>query len=297
MKGWEQMELGFKGLHPVTSFTFFLFTFLLSIFSTSPYLLFLCFLCALLYDIKLRKKAALSYFFKFILPFILLITTFNGIFNHYGVTVLFVMKNGNSFTLEAIAYGLVSAIRLAAVLLWLDCFNEIVTSEKIIFLFSRFSPRTALTLSMVLRFIPLIRNQSKEIIKAEKGIGNGLNAVSLKGKLKTVTRRLSILVSWTLEKGIDTSFSMKARGYGLKKRTFYNDYMFLLKDGLFLLSVLFSAVISVLFKERLIASYNPVISIPPFDGITALICVLFLFVLLSPAIYDLKEEKLWSTSK
>lgn len=291
------MNVGFKGLHPFTNFVFFVFTFILSMSSTNPILLSLCFLVGTFYNVKLRGKKAFSFILKFILPFSLLITIFNALFSHYGVTVLFVMKNGNNFTFEALCYGFIQAIRLSSTLLWLDCLGEILTAEKIIFLFGRFSPRLALIFSMVLRFIPLIRGQSQEILAAEKGIGNSANEKHFFQKIKKASRRISILVSWTLEKGIDTADSMKARGYGLKKRTSYNDYFFIGEDKIISIATISAIILSVLFSKHLEATYNPIISFSPFDTVSVLIYIFSAFVLCLPIIYDFKEEKTWSISK
>ena len=224
-----------------------------------------------------------------------MITFFNGFVNHYGVTILFVLKNGNNFTLEALIYGFVSAVKIANMLLWLECFNEIITSEKIIYMFGRLSPRIALILSMVLRFIPLIRNQSEEIIKAEKGIGNS-NYTNVFDKLKKALRRISILISWTLEKGIDTSDSMRARGYGLRGRTSYNSYIFSVKDLISTSVFTFSFVLLIISVEKLEAFYNPVIIIPEFDLMLFVLLFIFTLVLSAPVFLDIWEEKRWKIS-
>lgn len=291
------MKLGFKGLHPVAALVFFVFAFAFSLMASNPFSLSIAFFCGAAYDLKLQGKKAAAYIFKFILPLIILITVFNGLFSHYGVTVLFVMKNGNSFTLEALAYGLVSAVRAASMLLWLDCFNEILTSEKIVFLFGRFSPRLALVISIVLRFIPLVRSQSSQILRAEKGIGNSGEIGGFFARIRSAARRLSVLVSWTMEKGIDTSDSMHARGYGLKGRTSYDDYVFLFRDAAVVFASVLAAALGFACKNRLAAYYNPIVYLPNIDLLSALVIVLFAAVLIMPLIFDLREEKLWSISK
>ncbi|MBQ8504157.1 MAG: energy-coupling factor transporter transmembrane protein EcfT [Clostridia bacterium] len=276
---------------------FFIFSFILCLIATNPLILIISFVSGAVYDFKLQKKKTTAYILKFILPLILLITVFNGLFSHYGVTVLFVMQNGNNFTLEALVYGLISGIRIAGMLLWLDCFNEIITSEKIIFIFGRFSPRLALIISMVLRFIPLIRAQSSEISNAEKGIGNGVEVSGFIGKIRSASRRLSILVSWTLEKGIDTSDSMRARGYGLHGRTSYNDYVFSVKDALITVISFAALVLTFVSDRKLSASYNPIIDIPTPDAVSVILIIFFASVLLMPLMIDLWEEKRWSITK
>lgn len=291
------MNSGFKNLHPFAGLMFFIFSFVYSLTPTDPISLIVSFVCSVVYDLKLRKSKTVSFLFKFIFPLIILITVFNGLISHYGVTVLFVMINGKNFTLEALVYGFVSAVKISSMLIWLDCFNEIITGDKIIFLFGRFSPRIALIISMVLRFIPLIREQSAEILKAEKGIGNSVASRSFIGKIKGASRSLFVLVSWTMEKGIDTSDSMRARGYGLQGRTSCNSYVFSLKDVAVTVISVAATVISFISAKRFYASYNPIIDIPVPDVPEIILIVFFASVLLMPVILDLREEKRWSISK
>ncbi len=291
------MQLGFKSVHPISAFVFFVFAFVLSMTASHPLLLTVNFITGLIYDIKLSGKKAVSFFLKVILPMVFLITFFNGIFSHYGVTVLFKMPSGNNFTLEALVFGFVFSIRTASALLWLNSFNEIITSDKFIFLFGRISPKTALVISMVLRFIPLVRSQSEEIKKAGKGVGNLPTEKDFIGKIRHGARRLSILISWTLEKGIDSADSMKARGYGLPGRTAFNSYPFTLIDTLFLMLSLIASVMFFYVGAEYKANYNPVIDIPMPDLLSVILIVIIAFVLLIPTLYDLWEDRKWSISK
>lgn len=290
------MNFGFKSLHPAAALLFFIFAFVFSLSSTNPYFLTVSFLCAALFSFRLRGKRAAGYLFKVVLPMILLITVFNGLFSHYGVTVLFTARNGNNLTLEALVYGFVSGVKIADVLLWLDCFNEIIDADKTVYLFGRFSPSFALVFSMVMRFIPLIRRQAAEINRAQKAIGCSAEGKSVFRKLSLAGRRLSILVSWTLERGLDTAFSMQARGYGLPKRSAYSKYIFSALD----LAVTFGST-AALFLFILTAShfrsgYNPVISVPSPDASLLAALTGFAFMLLSPIVIDFTEEKRWSIS-
>lgn len=291
------MQTGFKSVHPISAFAFYVFAFVMSMTASHPFLLAFSFIAGLVYDIKLSGKKAVLFLLKVILPMICLITLFNGIFSHYGVTVLFKMHNGNNFTLEALVFGFVFSIRTAAALFWLNSFNEIITSDKFVFLFGRVSPKIALVVSMVLRFIPLVRSQSEEIKKAEKGVGNLPTDKDFIGKIRHGARRLSILISWTLEKGIDTADSMKARGYGLSGRTSYNSYSFNLKDALFLIFTLVATVMFVFVGINHKANYNPVIDIPMPDILSSSFFLFIALVLLMPTFYDLREDRKWLISK
>lgn len=290
------MKLGFKSLHPVTQLLFFVAVFVFSLSATHPISLVTAFLCAFIYDIKLRRKKAISFLIKLILPLTVFSAVFNGLFNHDGVTVLFTLPGNINFTLEAVIYGLVFALRAGTAVMWLGSFNEILTNDKIIFLFGRFSPKTALIVSMALRFIPLIVRQGEETEKAHRGIGKGKTSGSFIEKIKNAAKRLSVLISWTLERGIDTQNSMMARGYGLKKRSSYNSYFFSYKDFLFILAVVLGTIMFILSREGLTAHYIPSIVVPFPSHFGTVFTVIFTLLMLSPLIFDITEEKKWSIS-
>lgn len=290
------MKTGARGLHPVSSFAFFLCVCLVTLFTLNPVVLLTSFFCAAALDLKLRGKKAAKGILTFLLPTAALITLFNIFFAHYGVTVLFTFKSGNNATLEALVCGATYALRTVCTVIWLFCFNEIVTEEKFIFLFARISPRLALVLSMVLRFIPLFSFRAEEIQKARKGIGIDSKSGSFFERFKNSAHALSILVTQALEHAIDTANSMAARGYTLKKRTNCKRYPLRAFD-VFLLALSFlSLLLAAVFRESIYASFNPVIFVEPPSFKGAAVCVCFFALCVSPLIFELSEEKLWSIS-
>lgn len=289
------MKIGFRNTHPISAFVFYLFAFTLSLTAKHPITVFSVFASALLFDIKLRGKKAVSFALKFLLPLTLFTTLINGLFSHYGVTVLFTLPDGNLFTLEAVVYGFVFALRADCVLIWLNTFNEILTSDKIIYLFGRISPRTALIISMVLRFIPLTARQAEEITRSEKGIGGECTSTSFISKIRSAASRLSVLVSWSLERGIDTQYSMLARGYGLKHRTSYGNYIFGIKDITVILLTAVGFLGYILTIDTLTAVYNPTIIIPIPEIKETAVSIILAVSLLFPTLNDIAEEKKWST--
>lgn len=290
------MKTGFRSIHPVTGLIFYMFVMILSITATHPVVLIISLVCPLMYDIKLRGRASFSFFLKRVIPLILISSLINGLFSHYGVTVLFTLPSSNAFTLEAMVYGAVFALRAGSVLMWLGSLNEVMTSDKIIWLFGRISPKTALIISMALRFIPLISSQSEEIALAEKGIGCAVSSSSFISRVRSGAKRLSILVSWSLERGIDTQNSMNARGYGLKGRTSYSPFIFSVKDALYFGFSVIGAVLLFITKDTLTAFYYPVIIIPFPSVFEIITCIVFAVLLLLPLINDISEDKKWSIS-
>lgn len=291
------MSIGFKGVHPICAFMYFAFCFAVSLVFSHPAVLAASVLCAFIYTVKLRHKKAVKSFFLFYLPLWALITVFNSLFSHYGVTVLFTIKGGNNFTLEALVYGAVFGTKTVCMLLWLDCFNEVFSSDKILYLFSRFSPKTALVISMTLRFIPLFRQNAENIKKARRGLG--IDSSSEKGlsKLKGAFHEMSILITRALESAADTADSMNARGYGLKGKSSYSSFVFCTKDAVILALTLFAAVLSFVLKDALYSSYNPIIYIEKPSVFLFIYLTFIFFLFIFPLLYDIREERLWNATK
>lgn len=58
------------------------------------------------------------------------------------------------------------------------------------------------------------------------------SAAGNKNLVRGAVRELSALLTWSMEEGLDTADSMKARGYGVGRRSFYAAYRFNVRDGL-----------------------------------------------------------------
>ena len=285
------MKVGFSSLHPWSCFLFFASQFCVLTASDHPAMLALAFLLALACDLRFRGREALKTLFAFYLPLALFCAAFNSIFSHYGVTPLFTLPGGNSYTLESLLYGLVFGVKLIVALMWLDSFNVIITPEKFIFLFGRLSPRTALVVSMSLRFIPLFRQQSREISEAHYAAGAESKRFRL--RLRHAVHNASILITWILERGIDTADSMAARGYGSGKRSRYSPYRFRADDAAALALCALFVLFAVLSRKAMSCAYNPVIRICAPDTVSLVFIALLVLSGAFPLIYDITEKKRW----
>jgi energy-coupling factor transport system permease protein len=168
----------------------------------------------------------------------------NPLFNHRGVTPLFVV-NDNPITLEAFLYGVCMAGTFCGVIYMFFVFSSVMTSDKLIYVFGILSPKIALLLSMALRYVPLFINQQRKVKQTQKALGlyKDGNFVDLfRGNIRV----FSVMVTWALENGIITADSMAARGYSEKKRTPFSFYVFDRKDAVFLVASvsLFASVIT-----------------------------------------------------
>ena len=153
------------------------------------------------------------------------------LFNHYGVTMLYyVESSGNWITLESLVYGIVLGAVMFVVIQWFSCYNKIMTTDKFVYLFGKLIPALSLILSMALRFVPSFLGQLKFIRNGQKAMGKDISEGKLLDRIHAGLNMLSILITWALENAIETSDSMRSRGYGLKGRTAFSIYHFTRKD-------------------------------------------------------------------
>lgn len=152
----------------------------------------------------------------------------NPLFNHDGVTVLFVL-NRNPVTLEAVRYGVFAGVMLLAVMDWSRTFSRLMTSDRLLYLFGAVSRKLALILSMSLRYIPLFARQTRRVAAVQQT--TGLYGDSVSDRIRGGARVFSVMVSWALENGIVTADSMEARGYGAGRRTRFALFRFRAGDG------------------------------------------------------------------
>lgn len=230
-----------KELHPASAFCILLFLMLLSAFSVSPLMICLSLcgsltLCALMGSVKGQIKLCVW--------MVLLFALTNPIFSHAGETVLFYI-NHNAVTLEAVRYGAAVGGMMAATLCWFSAFSRILDTSRMLYLFGRVLPKTALLLSAGNRMIPLIKRRYTAVLEAEEAAGLGCGDSFLQ-TLRFRARVFSVTMAVSLEGAVQSGQSMKARGYGLPGRKSFGLFRFSKWDGLFLaLSVLLAGAAAV----------------------------------------------------
>lgn len=281
--------------HPLVNFTYFAFILGLTMFSNHPAFLLSSFLMSWAYSLLLRGKKALRFNCLVLLPAIVLTVLLNTLNVHNGVTVLFYL-NGNRITLEAIVFGFVEALVLSSVIIWFSCFNTVVTADKFIYLFGRIFPVLALTLSMIMRFIPLLQNRFRQISMAQRCMGRGSRDMGLMARLRQFAKEISILIAWSLEAAIDSADSMEARGYGLPGRTSF--HLFRLSGGerwlLALLLLLGGICTAACIGGVTNIYYYPTILLPPLSWVQAVSLLAFWLLMLSVAVLDLRGVSQWN---
>lgn len=233
----------FSEHNPIAIFVHFMLTIIIAMFIQNPIILLLALFGSILYyAVTFRKISAKTLIFWILL--FLLISLINPIFSHKGETVLLFI-NGKAITLEALFYGINNGIMILAVMIWFLVFSEIMTSDKVMYIFGKFSPRLALLISMSLRYIPLYRQRASIINNAQKTMGLYKES-NIVDNLKGGMRVTSSLITWSLETSVDTADSFAARGGELKHRSSFSLFKFRKNDVVLIITsiVLFSAVIS-----------------------------------------------------
>ena len=249
-----------NSINPAAVAVYFLMTAGIAMFSMNPVILSLSLAGSLIYFFSKGSQGNLKSHLYLLLLFIIM-AVINPLVNHNGVTVMFVM-NDNPVTLEALIYGVAASSMIISVLYWFRSFTEIMTSDKLLYIFGRLSPKLALILSMALRFVPMFGRQIKKTEQTQKAMGlykEDNIADTIKGK----TNIFSIIITWGLENGIITADSMTARGYGCGRRSGFSVFRWRKSDTIFLI------ISVILFSLTIYGLSNVTFSYYPFTKFTA----------------------------
>ena len=285
------MNDAFNKIHPFTGLLYFAVVIGFSMFFMNPVCITLSLCCALLNAVIINGKRALGLTVKFIIPMILLVMIINPVFNHRGATIITYLPWQNPLTLEAILYGIASAVMFSSVILWFSVFNTVMTSDKIICLFGRIIPSLSLVISMTLRFVPRFVSKFKELKSAR--ITPQKQGFII--KMKILLSELSVMLSWSLESSVESADSMKSRGYGIKGRTAYNIFKFRKTDVIIITALIISALTMILLIVLGVGKYSfsPVLKIEFSGALSVLFYVIYLGIMLIPSITIAWEGLKW----
>lgn len=288
----------FSTYHPILNFLFFAGVIAVTMFVTHPIILAVSLISGISYAALLKGwRKTIKNNLILTLPVMIIAAAINPMFNHYGVTILGYLGNGNPFTLESCVYGLIMALMLAAVITWFSCYTEVMTSDKFIYLFGRLIPALSLVLSMALRFVPRFARQAGVIADGQKCVGRSTSSGSVLSRIKHGVTIFSILVTWALENAIETADSMKCRGYGEKGRTAFAIFRFDRRDGCCLsgMAVLLGTVLFGAAKGFVFSRYNPRIVVEgwPLTPSSCLVFGAFLVFCMLPVILEIADRHMW----
>ncbi len=286
----------FSQCNPIINFIFYIGAILLGMFFTHPAYVASSVIFSAAYYISVRKSRALKGIGGFFALFVVL-SVINPLFNTLGEHVLFTFAGGRPYTLEALFYGAANAGMVVSVFLWFCSYNEVMSSDKFLYIFGRFAPAVSLLLTMVLRLVPSYERKTQQIASARKCVGKAGDGEKRSEKIAGALTVLGSLTSWALEGAIITADSMRSRGYGCGKRTSFSVYSFGAKDkGLAIfMVVLFSFTAYAALRGAAYAAFTPVLEIAPINTPVSIcaIAAYSLFLAL-PTLLNIKESVTWS---
>lgn len=283
----------FMRMHPLVNLTYFVVMMLYAMFYFHPVLLGIAGIVCFIYLCYLGGNKQFRTILKLI-PFVVLLSLINPLFNRNGDTVLFYLFH-RPITLEASFYGLVAAFMIYDMILLFRVFHIIMSSDKIICLFSKMFPIGTLLFTMTLRFVPMYKAQLAKMRTAQKGIQHDVTQGTRMQKIRNGVELISGLLTWALENGLESADSMKGRGYGLPGRTSYANMKFTKLDwNVFALEVVLAlGLFYGSFKHVFRISYYPVLTWHR-SGMLEIVCYsLYGLFALIPLIIDGKEEMTW----
>lgn len=288
------MKDTFSSYHPIVNFVYFTAVLVCSMFFMHPVFLIISLVCGIVYSTVLNGRKAVRFNLFGMLPMLLIIAVMNPVFNHQGMTIL-VYVNDQAVTLESILYGVAAATMFISVIIWFSCYNAVMTSDKFIYLFGRIIPALSLVFSMVLRLVPKFKAQITQISNAQKCIGKDAGTGSLVQRAKNGMAILSVLTTWALENAIETADSMRSRGYGLKGRTSFSAYRFVLRDkiALVFLTVLGCIITAGAWNGENTIQYFPNIIEKARTPFSIMVYTAYAGLCLLPVIVEMMEAIKW----
>ncbi len=228
----------FKNYHPIVNLMYFIVVIIFACIFLHPVALAISLFVSFAYSTVLKGRHTLVRSIVHAVPMLIIMALINPAFNHQGVTIITYLPGGNPLTAESILYGFAAATMIVSVIMFFSCFNEVMTSDKFIYIFGRIIPSLSLVFSMVLRFVPKFIDDIKKVTDAQRCIGRDVSSGSLIKRAVSGMSVLSVMITQSLENSVDTSDAMKSRGYGLPGRTAFSIYRFTKRDIKALITIL-----------------------------------------------------------
>lgn len=237
------MKLGFASFHPFVNFYYYIGLFLFSLMFLHPFFLMTILLSIILLHLFHDRGKKLKRSLPFFLSISVILFVVNPLISHRGEHIWFYI-GGQPITFEAILYGFNSMLSLLVIMVAFLSYNRVITSDKFLFLFASFFPKGALLTMMATRFVPLLQKRYSELSLVQRTRGLDPASGSLKKRASEGMQLMQMLLTASLEDGMHTADSIKARGYGTSKRTVYFPYRMASGDWLVLGLMLVTSLVA-----------------------------------------------------
>lgn len=279
----------FCELNPMVTLLYFAAGLCLVIFTQNPILLLISFEFTLIFSVFYGNFAKTLRFLGSCVPLLLAVFIITPLFSHRGETVLFMLPSGNAFTLESVIYSASGALALMCALLMFKVYAPLISSENIYAVLGKISPHIALFFTSALRFFPKITCSFRAAYSIKSAKSDKFT-----DKIRAVGACTISCAALSLEDSVKTVQSMKSRGYGTGKRSFYRknrfctaDYVFLLFELTLLIMLIFAGI-----GGSLKCTFYPQFSLE-FSAQTAFGFILYAVYFAAADIFELSGVILW----
>lgn len=282
-----------RSAHPIVSFLYFVLTGCIMMTADDPVICIISLVSTCLFSFSLRGMRTGSSDLLFYLPMLAMVSIINPMISHNGATPLFFL-NGNPVTLEAVIYGVMMGVSVIAVLYLCVCLSEIVTEDKILYLLGNIVPKFALMISMTMHFVPLFKERYRDTRNAQRTLGC-FSGESRFDRMRIAFTVFSAVIAQSIERSVQTSASMKARGYGIGKRSCYSRFKFTRSDAVLAVCVLLLSGYVILMQifGKLNFDFYPRITVIEFTPMRIFVYAAFAALMLLPIILKIKEDLKW----
>lgn len=222
----------------------------------------------------------------------------NPLFNTEGDTVLFSI-GGRPYTAEALMFGAVLGMQLAAALLWFAVAGRALPAEKITYLFGGIAPALACVLTLIVRLVPAYARRTRTVMEVRDANGCGpATAYGVMEKARAGATVLTTVMAWSLEQGVTTADSLAARGFGGGPRTAWGRYRLGLGGvvAAIAVAVLMVVVIAGLGAGAGWVQFLPRFALPEAGLLVTSAWAAWGVLLVAPTLVGKGEEALWRYS-
>ena len=261
--------MGFEFCHPAVNLIYFVSVIYGMLCFKHPIFLLISLVSATAYSTKRNGVKAV------IFDTVLLLLTgafalYYSTYNHFGITIIEQNFIGNNITLESLIYGAVIGLAVAGAMIWFSCVYSVFTTDKVVYLFGKASPKLSLFLSILLRMVPRIKNETKKINTAQQGIGKGINQGNIFARIRNCICIFSMLITWTIDSLSLVSQSMQSRGSLLRGRKAFSIYRFDNRDRAYVVAMFTSITVTLMgvMLNQTDIVYDPKIIITPITSMS-----------------------------
>lgn len=183
----------------------------------------------------------------YFVPFAVLIIIANLIFVTQGSTTLFYIGS-KKLTLESLIYAIVLCFKFLAVIYLFMAFQLMIDSDKAVSYFSTKMPKSTLTLMLIFKLIPSLKDKFYSLKEIYTIRGVDFKVKDNKSKMKSYSEVMSVLLESSLESSFDIGEAAFVRGFLSNKRSVYERETLGKKDILLIISSLLLIIIYILPK-------------------------------------------------